>query len=97
MSEKYDKEYFVGMTMLQSDLDVLKRALREYEGNEENVEKAYNLLELIETQETAQKQWNDDDPETERLKGYGMTINTIFNGGKEFYHQVLNEVNKGEQ
>lgn len=84
MSKEYEKEYFIGIVMLQSDLDVLKRALRTYDGNEQNVEKAYNLLELIKAQEKAQKNWDDDDPKTEALKSAGISINRAFAGVATF-------------
>lgn len=86
MCEKYEKEYFIGILLLQTDLDVLKRALQLYKGyvvEKENKEKANNLLELIEAQERAQKNWDDNDPETETLKKFGIAINLMFKKGKE--------------
>lgn len=88
---EYEKEYFIGILMLQSDIDVLKGALKEYKSNEQNIEKAYNLLELIETQEKAQKNWDDDDPKTEALKSAGVVINQVFSGEIPF---EFNEVKK---
>lgn len=72
---QYQKEYFIGMTILQSDLDVLKKALQTYPKNKEVTE---DLLRIIESEEKAQKNWDDDDPKTEELKTIGMFIGLAF-------------------
>lgn len=72
---QYEKEYFIGIIMLQSDLEVLRSALQAVPDNKE---KAETLLSIIESQETAQKKWDDDDPKTEELKTIGMSVNLAF-------------------
>lgn len=88
-----EKEYYIGVTLLQSDLDVLKKALAK---SEENI--AQELLGLIEGQERTQQMWNDDAPETEELKNIGMFLGLAFKREVEIrIHSIRRQGGRNEK
>lgn len=93
--EKIEKEYYISLTVLQSDLDVLKKALENYE---ENKEIAQELLGLIESEEREQQTWNDDDPKTEELKNIGMFLGLAFKRKVEIrIHSIRRQGGRNEK